>query len=68
VIQSLFETIGAPQELVTRFDQFRKKRNVGGYEQAGLVSDQEADEMRALAVELRDTVVEWLRSSHRELL
>jgi hypothetical protein len=68
VIQSLSETIGAAPELVMRFDQFRKKRNVGGYEQAGLVSDQEAGEMRALAVELRDTVIKWLRANHPELL
>ena len=44
VIQSLAFTIQADRNFVFRFDQFRKKRNLGGYEQAGLVSDQEADE------------------------
>ena len=42
VIQSLALTIGADADLVETFDQFRKKRNIGGYERAGLVTDQEA--------------------------
>lgn len=53
VIQSLDHTIGAERELVYRFDQFRKKRNLGGYERAGVASDQEADEMLELANKLR---------------
>jgi len=31
--------------LIIQFDKFRKKWNIGGYERAGLVSNQEADEM-----------------------
>ncbi len=39
VIQSLTHTIGADTRLITEFDQFRKKRNIGGYERAGFISD-----------------------------
>jgi hypothetical protein len=63
VIQSLVHTIGAEKDLVIQFDQFRKKRNIGGYEQAGLVSKKEAEEMFKLAVELRKRVQWWLEAS-----
>lgn len=49
VIHSPAQTIGADAGLVARFDAFRKKRNIGGYERAGVVSDQEAAEMVVLA-------------------
>ena len=67
-IQSLAWTIGASEALVVRLDVARRKRNLGAYERAGLVSDQEANEMHALAVELRDRVMDWLRDRHPELL
>jgi hypothetical protein len=68
VIQSLGLTIGASQGLVSRFDAFRKKRNVLGYERAGMVSDREADEMRKLAVALRAQVLDWLGANHPTLV
>lgn len=68
VIQSLAHTIGAESGLVRRFDAFRKKRNIGGYEAAGQVSDQEADEMTALAEDLLQRVRSWLTAAHPELL
>jgi hypothetical protein len=67
-IQSLALTIGWPAPKVDRFDRLRKKRNIGGYETAGLVSGQEAAEMRRLAVSLRDDVLAWLRKNHAKLL
>src|SRR5438128_484912 len=48
VIQSLAYTLGAESKVVSQLEQFRKKRNVGGYERAGSISDQEAAEMLAL--------------------
>jgi hypothetical protein len=63
VIQTLVHTIGAEKDLVIQFDQFRKKRNIGGYEQAGLVSKKEAEEMFKLAVELRKRVQWWFEAS-----
>ena len=63
-IQSLALTIGWPAAKVDRFDRFRKKRNISGYETAGVVSEQEAREMHELAVTLRDEVLTWLRTHH----
>jgi len=64
VIQSLVLTIGADASLVRQFDSFRKKRNVGGYERAGTVSDQEANEMIALAERIRQEAKNWLNANH----
>ena len=66
-IQSLALTIGWPAAKVERFDRFRKKRNMIGYETAGVVSAQEAREMHELAVGLRDDVLAWLRKQHPKL-
>lgn len=68
VIQSLAHTIGADTKLIAQFDQFRKKRNIGGYERAGLVSEQEAHEMLELAEKLRADVEKWIRDNHPKLL
>jgi hypothetical protein len=64
VIQSLALTLGADAKLVAQLDAFRKKRNVGDYEQAGLITEKEADEMVALARQLRKQVEDWLRAHH----
>src|SRR5437879_13007185 len=45
VIQSLVLTLGAGRKVVNHLDAFRKKRNIGGYERAGGVSEGEAREM-----------------------
>jgi len=68
IIQSLAYTIDAPASLIAHFDQFRKKRNIGGYERAGIASDQEAKEMFLLAKKIRDEVALWLRRAHPELM
>jgi hypothetical protein len=68
VIQSLRYTIEASPTLVATFDKFRKKRNIGGYERAGAISNQEAQEILGLAINLRLTVQDWLRRHHPSLL
>jgi hypothetical protein len=68
VLQSLAFTIGASAGLVQQLDQFRRKRNLGAYERAGLVSDLEADELYALATRLQEMVVAWLKREHPGLL
>ncbi len=68
IIQSLAFTLEMETKFIAKFDKFRKKRNIGGYEQAGLVSEQEADEMISLAEQLREATVLWLRLNHHELL
>jgi hypothetical protein len=67
VIQSLRHTIKADSATIIYFDKFRKKRNIGGYERAWAVSDQEANEMLVLAKKLRDEIESWLRKNHPRL-
>jgi HEPN domain-containing protein len=68
VIQSLALTIGTDSSLVREFDAFRKKRNIGGYERVGTVSDQEATEMISLAERIRQEVRSWLQANHTDLI
>ena len=68
VIQSLGETLRLDVRTVNTFDAFRKKRNIAGYERSGLVSNADAEAMRALAIKLRDDVVAWLGKSHPDVL
>jgi len=68
VIQSLAYTIVAQKELIAQLDTFRKKRNIGGYEQTGLVSEAEAEEMVALAQRVRKEVEKWIRTRYPRFL
>ncbi len=68
VIQSLAHTTQANTGQIAQFDQFRKKRNIGGYERAGLASDQEVNEMFELARQLVQDVEKWIRANHPVLL
>jgi hypothetical protein len=63
-----YRVIQSDAGVVATFDAFRKKRNITGYERIGLVSDADADAMRALAVRLRDDVLAWLTKHHSQLL
>ncbi len=68
IIQSLSLTMKLPSSLVQQLDRFRKKRNVGGYERTGSISDQEVDEMIALSEHLAGVVKSWLETNHAKLL
>ncbi len=68
VIQSLAHTIKADTKLVDRLDKFRKKRNVGGYERAGSVSEGEVTEMVTVARKLREDIEVWIRQVYPKLL
>lgn len=50
-----------------RLEAARRKRNIGIYERAGVVSEGEAGEMLSLAKSLRRRIEEYLRQSHPEL-
>ena len=67
-LQSLAFTVKVDPAIITQLDKFRRKRNISDYDRAGLVTEQEAEEMIALAKQLRDNVEQWLRSYHPELL
>ena len=68
IIQSLAHTIQAESNVINQFDKFRKKRNIGGYEAAGRISQQETDEMKKLAKELYEQIVKWLHQNHAGLI
>ena len=68
IIQSLAHTIQTKPGLVNQLDKFRKKRNLGGYEAAGRISQQEADEMKKLAKNLCEQIVQWLHQNHANLM
>jgi hypothetical protein len=64
VIHSLEFTVGAEAATIRKFDVFRKKRNITGYERADSVSETEADEMRRLAEKLRSEVEASIQKTH----
>jgi HEPN domain-containing protein len=64
VLQSLAFTIKMKPATIKQLDKFREKRNISDYERAGLVTQQEAEEMIALAKQLRQDVERWLRAHH----
>ncbi|MBM3156561.1 MAG: hypothetical protein FJ004_04675 [Chloroflexi bacterium] len=67
-IQSLAHTLRLDATTIRKFNKFRQKRNISDYEMIGMVSEQEVDEMIALARELHKMVVEWLEKHHPELI
>jgi hypothetical protein len=67
VIESLALTVGADRKTVATFNEFRKKRNLTGYERAGTTSEQEVKEMLQLAQSLRKQVADWLKKEHPEV-
>jgi hypothetical protein len=64
IIHSLEFTLGADSTLISKFDVFRKKRNITDYERAGTISETEAEEMRQLAETLYTRVESWIRKNH----
>jgi hypothetical protein len=67
-IESLEHTISADGPLIRKFNAFRKMRNAGVYERAGVVSRHDADEKVELAKDLRKLVVAWLAATHPNLI
>jgi hypothetical protein len=67
-IQSLALTIGWQGGKVNQLDRFRKKRNITGYESAGVISEGEARAMLEVAAALRGDVLVWLGKQHSKLL
>jgi uncharacterized protein (UPF0332 family) len=68
VLQSLAFTIKTDAATIKQLDKFREKRNISDYERAGLVTEQEAEEMIILAKQLRDDVEQWLRAHYPSLV
>ena len=68
VIESLRFTLGVDKETIKTCNRFREKRNISDYEQAGMITKKEADEMIELAKMLRKRLIGWLFSNHPELV
>lgn len=67
-IECLAWTVGLSSSEVALLDLCRRKRHTNVYEQIGALSDQEADEMIALAQRLRTQVKAWLKSQFPGLM
>jgi len=67
VLQSLAFTVKTDPATIKQLDKFRQKRNISDYERAGLITEQEAEEMIALAKQLRYDVERWLRAHYPSL-
>ena len=68
LLQSLAFTIKTEPAIINQLDKFRKKRNISDYERAGMVTEQEAEEMIALAKQLRSDVAHWLHAHYPTLI
>jgi uncharacterized protein (UPF0332 family) len=67
LVQSLAFTIKTDPAIINQLDKFRQKRNISDYERSGMVTEQEAEEMIALAKQLRTDVTRWLNAHHPTL-
>jgi hypothetical protein len=67
LIQSLSLTLQLDESIIRRLDKLRRKRNISDYERTGFVTEQEAQEMVELAIQIRQQVQAWIRESHPEL-
>jgi uncharacterized protein (UPF0332 family) len=67
-IQSLAFTINLDAKVIGQLDTFRRKRNIVDYDRMGMASEQEVRSIIALAKSLRETVTEWLKDNHPELI
>jgi hypothetical protein len=53
---------------VVFLDACRKKRNIVEYDAAGMATEKEAKELREFTVQLKRTVLDWLKENHPEFL
>lgn len=63
-IEALEFSIDPQKKLIPALDKLRKKRNLGSYDDYGLVSQAEADHCGKVAVRVRKEVEEWIRKNH----
>ena len=49
-------------------DTCRKKRNIAEYDQIGVISETEAEELLKFAKVLRQQVLDWLKANHPDLI
>jgi len=65
-IEALEFSIDPQKKLIPTLDKLRKKRNIGLYDDFGLVSQGEADSCGKMAISVRKEVEEWIRKNHAD--
>ena len=65
-IEALEFSIDPQKKLTPQLDTLRRKRNLGSYDDYGLVSQGEADHCGKMAVRVRKEVEEWIRKKHSD--
>jgi hypothetical protein len=63
-LEALEFSIDPQKRRIPRLDKLRRKRNIGSYDDYGLVSQGEADRCGKMAVRVRKEVEEWIRKNH----
>jgi hypothetical protein len=65
-IEALEFSIDPQKKVVPVLDKLRKKRNVGSYDDYGLISQGEANLCGKMAVQVRKEVEAWIRKNHAD--
>lgn len=65
-IEALEFSIDPPKKLIPALDTLRRKRNLGSYDDYGLVSQGEADYCGKMALRVRKEVEDWIRKNHAD--
>jgi len=65
-IEALEFSIDPQKRLIPQLDTLRRKRNLGSYDDYGLVSQGEADHCGKMAVRVRKEVEDWIRTEHSD--
>lgn len=67
-IEALEFSIDPEKKLIPALDKLRKKRNIGSYDDFGLISQGEADSCGKMAVRVRKEVEGWIRKTYADKL
>lgn len=65
-IEALEFSIDPQKKLIPQLETLRRKRNLGSYDDYGLVSQGEADHCGKMAVRVRKEVEDWIRTEHSD--
>jgi hypothetical protein len=67
-IEAMEFSIDPERKIIPTLDKLRRKRNVGSYDDYGLVSQGEADACGKMAVHMRKDVEGWIRKNYPDKL
>lgn len=65
-IEALEFSIDPQKKLIPQLETLRRKRNLGSYDDYGLVSQGEADHCGKMAVRVRKEVEAWIHTEHSD--